>query len=59
MNNRDVTDQDARTLGNTKVLIEKLTVAEGVSKLQLMQELFGMSREELIAELTKDKKDNE
>lgn len=59
LNNRDVTDQDARTLGNTKVLIEKLTVAEGVSKLQLMQELFGMSREELIAELTKDKKDNE
>ena len=45
--------KDAKTLGTTKVLIDKLTEEGSVSKLQLMQELFGMSREELLAELTK------
>ena len=42
-------------LGSTKVLIDKLTTGAGVSKLQLMQELFGMSREELLKELQKGK----
>ena len=32
---------------------DKLTLNDGVSKLQLMQELFGMSREELLNELSK------
>ena len=46
-------DKDVKALGSTKVLIDKLTEAGGVSKLQLMQELFGMSKEELLKELTK------
>ena len=37
----------------TKALIDKLTGEGSASKLQLMQELFGMSREELLVELTK------
>lgn len=53
LNNRDIEDKDAKTLGTTKVLIDKLTEDGGVSKLQLMQELFGMSKEELLAELMK------
>ena len=51
LNNRDIEDKDAKTLGTTKVLIDKLTEDGGVSKIQLMQELFGMSRDELLAEL--------
>ena len=53
LNNRDIEDKDAKTLGTTKVLIDKLTEEGSISKLQLMQELFGMSREELLAELSK------
>ena len=53
LNNKDIAEKDAKTLGTTKVLIDKLTEEGSVSKLQLMQELFGMSREELLAELTK------
>lgn len=53
LNNRDVAQKDVQALGSTKLLIDKLTAGKGVSKLQLMQELFGMSREELLAELSK------
>lgn len=53
LNNRDVEDKDIKTIGNTKTLIDKLTGEGNVSKLQLMQELFGMSKEELLAEITK------
>lgn len=53
LNNRDVAPKDVQALSSTKMLIEKLTAGERVSKLQLMQELFGMSREELLAELSK------
>lgn len=53
LNNKDIAEKDAKTLGTTKVLIDKLTEEGSISKLQLMQELFGMSREELLAELTK------
>ena len=53
LNNRDVARKDVEALGSTKLLIDKLTATDGVSKLQLMQELFGMNREELIAELSK------
>jgi Superfamily I DNA and RNA helicases len=53
LNNQDVADKDAKALGSTKILIDKLTEDGSVSKLQLMQELFGMSKEELLKELTK------
>ena len=55
LNNQDVARKDVEALGSTKVLIDKLTTSAGVSKLQLMQELFGMSREELLRELQKGK----
>ena len=54
LNNKDVAPKDVEALGSTKQLIDKLTTGAGVSKLQLMQELFGMSREELIKELSKN-----
>ena len=47
-------EKDVEALGSTKQLIDKLTAGSGVSKLQLMQELFGMSRDELIKELSKN-----
>ena len=53
LNNKDVEAKDIKTIGNTKILIDKLTVEGNVSKLQLMQELFGMSKEELLEEITK------
>ena len=53
LNNRDVEDKDIKLIGNTKSLIDKLTGEGNVSKLQLMQELFGMSKEELLTEITK------
>lgn len=53
LNNRDISHEEVRTLDTTKQLIDKLTATEGISKLQLMQELFGMNREELLAELKK------
>lgn len=55
LNNQDVAPRDVEALGSTKMLIDKLTAGAGVSKLQLMQELFGMSREELLNELQKGK----
>lgn len=53
LNNQDVEEKDIKTIGNTKTLIDKLTGQGNVSKVQLMQELFGMSKDELLAELTK------
>lgn len=47
LNNQDVADKDVKTLDSTKNLIDKLTESGNVTKLQLMQELFGMSKEEL------------
>ena len=47
LNNKDLDYKDVKTLGNTKALIGKLTGEGNVSKLQIMQELFGMSKEEL------------
>lgn len=47
LNNKDVEDRDIKTIDSTKALIEKLT-GEGVTKIQLMQELFGMSKEEIM-----------
>lgn len=48
LNNQDVADKDIRTIDSTKALINKLTKDGNVTKLQLMQELFGMNKEELI-----------
>lgn len=53
LNNRDIAQKDVKILDSTKLLIGKLTTGDKVSKLQLMQELFGMSREELLKELSK------
>lgn len=54
LNNQDVARKDVEALGSTKQLIDKLTAGTtSVSKVQLMQELFGMSREELLNELKK------
>lgn len=47
LNNQDVADKDVKTLDTTKNLIDKLTESGHVTKVQLMQELFGMSKEEL------------
>lgn len=46
MNNQDVDEKDIKTIDTTRALIGKLTEG-GVSKIQLMQELFGMSKDEL------------
>lgn len=48
LNNQDVADKDIKTIDSTKVLIEKLTEDGHVTKIQLMQELFGMSKEEIV-----------
>lgn len=48
LNNKDVADKDVKTIDSTKALIEKLTGDGNVTKVQLMQELFGMSKEEII-----------
>lgn len=53
LNNQDLDYKDVKTLGNTKILIDKLTGRGNVSKIQLMQELFGMSKEELLEEISK------
>jgi len=47
LNNQDVAAKDIKTIDTTKALISKLTEGGNVTKLQLMQELFGMSKEEL------------
>ncbi len=47
LNNKDVADKDVKTIDSTRALIDKLTEGGNVTKLQLMQELFGMSKEEL------------
>lgn len=47
LNNRDVADKDIKAIDSTKTLIDKLTQDGNVTKLQLMQELFGMNKEEL------------
>lgn len=47
LNNQDVARKDMEALGNTKNLIGKLTKDGNVTKLQIMQELFGMSKDEL------------
>ena len=46
LNNQDVDEKDIKTIDTTRALIGKLTEG-GVSKIQLMQELFGMSKDEL------------
>ena len=48
LNNKDVADKDVKTIDSTKTLIEKLTGDGNVTKVQLMQELFGMSKDEII-----------
>lgn len=48
LNNKDVADKDVKTIDSTKALIEKLTGDGNVTKVQLMQELFGVSKEEII-----------
>lgn len=47
LNNQDVEDKDIKTIDKTRNLIDKLTENGNVTKIQLMQELFGMSKEEL------------
>ena len=47
LNNKDVEAKDIQTIDKTKNLIGKLTEKGNVTKIQLMQELFGMSKEEL------------
>lgn len=51
LNNKDVADKDIKTIDTTKALIDKLTGAGNVTKIQLMQELFGMSKDEIITML--------
>lgn len=53
LNNRDLDYKEVKTIGSTKALIGKLTGEGRISKLQLMQELFGMSKQELIDEIMK------
>ena len=53
LNNKDVEEKDINTINSTKALIDKLT-DEGVSRIQLMQELFGMTKEELAKYLEGD-----
>lgn len=48
LNNKDVGDNDIKTIDSTKAFIEKLTGNGTVTKIQLMQELFGMSKEEIV-----------
>ena len=48
LNNKDVADKDVKTIDSTKALIEKLTGDGNVTKVRLMQELFGMSKDEII-----------
>ena len=48
LNNKDIADKDVKTIDSTKALIEKLTGDGNVTKVQLMQELFGMSKDEII-----------
>ncbi len=48
LNNKDVTNKDIKAIDSTKALISKLTEEGSVTRLQLMQELFGMSKEELV-----------
>lgn len=47
LNNQDVEDKDIKTIDKTRNLIGKLTENGNITKVQLMQELFGMSKEEL------------
>lgn len=47
LNNKDIPDRDVKTLGTTRALIDKLAKEGNVTKVQIMQELFGMSKEEL------------
>ena len=47
LNNKDVEDKDIKVIDSTKALIGKLTEEGNVTKIQLMQELFGMTKEEL------------
>ena len=54
LNNKDVAKHDINTIDKTKELIGKLTEDGNVTKLQLMQELFGMSKEELAKILEGD-----
>lgn len=48
LNNKDVADKDIKVIDSTKALIEKLTEEGNATKVQLMQELFGMSKDEII-----------
>ena len=48
LNNRDIADKDVKVIESTKTLIDKLTQDGNVTKLQLVQELFGMNKEELV-----------
>lgn len=48
LNNKDIEAKDMQTIDRTKNLIGKLTEDGSVTKVQLMQELFGMSKEELV-----------
>ena len=48
LNNKDVANKDVKAIDSTKALISKLTEEGNVTRLQLMQELFGMSKEELV-----------
>lgn len=54
LNNQDVEDKDIKTIDKTRNLIGKLTENGNVTKVQLMQELFGMSRDELAKLLEGD-----
>ena len=47
LNNQDVQDIDIKTIDKTRNLIGKLTGNGNVTKVRLMQELFGMSKDEL------------
>lgn len=48
LNNKDVANKDIKVIDSTKALIEKLTEEGNATKVQLMQELFGMSKDEII-----------
>lgn len=48
LNNKDVADKDIKVIDSTKALIKKLTEEGNATKVQLMQELFGMRKDEII-----------
>lgn len=48
LNNRDIASRDIKKIDSTKEFIEHLTYDGSITKIQLMQELFNMSKDEIL-----------